>query len=71
MPVRIQALFIVAGVVLAIAYAERRYRAAGGEPGVIIDVAVWAIPAGLIPAALGSFLAPVHAGFWQGVRTWD
>ena len=71
LPVRIQALFIVAGIVLAIVLAERRYRAAGGSPGVITDVAVWAIPAGLIPAALGAFLGPVHAGFWQGVRTWD
>jgi prolipoprotein diacylglyceryltransferase len=71
LPVRIQALFIVAGIVLAIVLAERRYRAAGGSPGVITDVAVWAVPAGLIPAALGAFLGPVHAGFWQGVRTWD
>ena len=70
-PVRIQALFIVAGIILAIVVAERRYRAAGGSPGVIIDVAVWAIPAGLVPAALGSFLAAAHSGFGQGVRTWD
>lgn len=70
-PVRVQALFIVAGIVLAIVVAERRYAAAGGRPGVIMDVAVLAIPAGLIPAALGAFLAPAHAGFWQGVRSWD
>lgn len=70
-PVRVQALFIVAGVVLAIVIAERRYRVAAGRPGVIMDVAAWAIPAGLIPAALGSFLVPVRAGFWHGFRTWD
>ncbi|HSZ42089.1 MAG TPA: prolipoprotein diacylglyceryl transferase family protein [Trebonia sp.] len=71
LPVRIQALFIVAGIILAIVLAERRYRDAGGSPGVITDVAVWAILAGLIPAALAAFLAPAHGGFWQGVRTWD
>jgi prolipoprotein diacylglyceryltransferase len=73
-PIRIQALFIVAGIVLAIVVAERRFAAAGGRDrpsGVITDIAVWAVLAGLIPAALGSFLAPVHSGFWQGVRTWD
>lgn len=70
-PVRIQALFIVAGIALAVVLAERRYRAAGGRPGVITDVAVWAVPAGLIPAALGAFLLDAHSGFWQVVRTWD
>lgn len=70
-PVRVQALFIVAGIIVAIALAERRFTSAGGHRGVITDVAAWAVPAGLIPAAVGSFLVPVHAGFWHGVRMWD
>jgi prolipoprotein diacylglyceryltransferase len=70
-PVRGQALFIVAGIILAIVIAERRYRAAGGRPGVIMDVAAWAIPAGLIPAVLAGLLTPLHGGVWQGIRTWD
>jgi prolipoprotein diacylglyceryltransferase len=71
LPVRLQGVFAVAGVLLAIVVAERRYRAAGGRPGVITDIAAWAVPAGLVPAALGAFLAPVHDGFWQQVRIWD
>ena len=70
-PLRAQALCVVAGILLALWIAERRYRAAGGAPGAIIDVAAWAVPAGLIPAALGALLAPVHGGPWQAVRTWD
>jgi prolipoprotein diacylglyceryltransferase len=70
-PVRSQALFAVAGIILAIVVAERRYRAAGGTPGVITDVAAWAVPAGLIPAALGALLAPLHGETWQAVRSWD
>jgi prolipoprotein diacylglyceryltransferase len=70
-PVRLQALFIVAGIAVAIAVAERRYRARGGRPGVIMDIAAWAVPAGVLPAAAGSFLAPARSGFWQGVRAWD
>jgi prolipoprotein diacylglyceryltransferase len=70
-PFRLQALFAVAGVALAIAIAERRYRAAGGRPGAVLDIAVWAVPAGLIPAALGAFLAPARGAPWQQVRTWD
>ena len=70
-PVRLQALFAVAGIVVALVIAERRYRAAGGRPGAVLDIAAWAVPAGLIPAALGAALAPVHGAPWQQVRTWD
>jgi prolipoprotein diacylglyceryltransferase len=70
LPIRAQALCVVAGILLALWIADRRYRAAGGPGGVIADVAAWAIPAGLIPAALGTLLAQAH-GPWQAVRTWD
>jgi prolipoprotein diacylglyceryltransferase len=68
---RLQALCVIAGILLALWIADRRYRAGGGERGVIADVAAWAVPAGLIPAALGAILATVHTGPWQAVRTWD
>lgn len=67
---RWQALAIVAGILLAIWLADRRYRAAGGPRGAMIDVAAWAVPAGLIPAAIGALTAQAHGG-WQTVRTWD
>jgi len=68
---RAQALCVIAGILLAIWIADRRYRNAGGPRGVIVDVAAWAVPAGLIPAALGALLAQVQGGPWQAVRTWD
>lgn len=71
LPMRAQALCVIAGILLAIWIAERRYRAAGGAPGVIADVAAWAVPAGLIPAAIGALLASAHSGAWQAVRTGD
>jgi prolipoprotein diacylglyceryltransferase len=66
-----QALCVIAGILLAIWIADRRYRAAGGPRGVIADVAAWAVPAGLIPAGIGALLAQAHSGPWQAVRTWD
>ena len=51
LPFRAQALWVVAGIVLAIWIADRRYRRAGGPRGVMLDVAAWAVPAGLLPAA--------------------
>jgi prolipoprotein diacylglyceryltransferase len=67
---RWQALAIVAGILLAIWLADRRYRKAGGPRGAMTDVAAWAVPAGLIPAAIGALTAQAHGG-WQTVRTWD
>lgn len=70
LPLRAQALCVVAGILLAIWITDRRYRKAGGPPGVIADVTAWAVPVGLIPAAIGGLLAQAHGG-WQAVRTWD
>ena len=70
MTLRWQELAIVAGILLAIWLADRRYRAAGGPRGAMIDVAAWAVPVGLIPAAIGVLTAQAHGG-WQTVRTWD
>ena len=67
---RWQALAIVAGILLAVWLADRRYRAAGGPRGAMTNVAAWAVPAGLIPAAIGALTAQAHGG-WQTVRTWD
>lgn len=70
-PLRAQALCAVAGILVALAVTGWRYRKAGGRAGVIVEVAAWAVPAGLIPALAGVFLAHVHPGALQAVRTWD
>jgi prolipoprotein diacylglyceryltransferase len=67
---RWQALAVVAGILLAIWLADRRYRKAGGPRGAMTEVAAWAVPAGLIPAAIGVLTAQANGG-WQTVRTWD
>ncbi len=51
-PIRAYALCVIAGVVLAIVMGERRWVARGGRPGTVPDVAVWAVPFGLIGARL-------------------
>jgi prolipoprotein diacylglyceryltransferase len=70
-PIRAQALCVVAGILLALWVADRRYRTTGGAGGVIADVAAWAVTAGLIPAALGVLLERGHGAPWQDIRTWD
>ncbi len=51
-PIRAYALCIVLGVVVAVWIGERRWRARGGAPGTITDLAVWAVPFGLVGGRL-------------------
>ena len=51
-PLRAYALAIIAGIVVAIWLGNRRYVARGGEPGMITDIALWAVPFGIIGGRL-------------------
>ncbi|KAA1423439.1 prolipoprotein diacylglyceryl transferase [Mumia zhuanghuii] len=51
-PIRAYALCIIAGVVAAIWVGDKRFQARGGKPGAVADVAIWAIPFGLVGARL-------------------
>ena len=51
-PLRAYAFCIVLGVIAAVWLGERRWRARGGEPGTITDLAVWAVPFGLVGGRL-------------------
>lgn len=51
-PIRAYALFILAGVAAAVVVTDRRWVARGGLAGTATDLAVWAVPAGLIGARL-------------------
>ena len=49
-PVRIHfyALFILLGIALAIWIGSRRFRQRGGQAGMILDIALWAVPFGIV-----------------------
>ncbi|WP_406239401.1 prolipoprotein diacylglyceryl transferase [Nocardia sp. NBC_01009] len=51
-PLRAYALCIILGIVVAIWWGERRWRERGGQPGAILDVAMFAVPFGLIGGRL-------------------
>ncbi|MEV4328400.1 prolipoprotein diacylglyceryl transferase [Microbispora rosea] len=51
-PIRAYALCIVLGVIVAVWIGERRWRARGGAPGTVTDLAVWAVPFGLVGGRL-------------------
>jgi prolipoprotein diacylglyceryl transferase len=51
-PIRAYALCIIAGIIVAVLWSERRFVARGGEAGVVTDVAVFAVPFGLVGGRL-------------------
>ncbi|GAA3976963.1 hypothetical protein GCM10023085_69290 [Actinomadura viridis] len=65
-PIRAYALMIIIGIVVAVWLGERRWAAKGGAPGVIVDVAVWAVPFGLIGGRLYHVLTDYQRYFGEG-----
>ena len=51
-PIRAYALCIIVGIIIAIWWGERRWQQRGGTKGTIIDIAVWAVPFGLVGGRL-------------------
>ncbi|WP_432515312.1 prolipoprotein diacylglyceryl transferase [Kineococcus sp. SYSU DK001] len=66
LPVRAYALCIVAGIVLGVLIAERRWRARGGRPDFVLDVAVWAVPLGVVGARVYHVITSPQAYFGAG-----
>ncbi|GLY71844.1 prolipoprotein diacylglyceryl transferase [Actinoallomurus iriomotensis] len=52
LPLRGYALMIILGVIVAVWLGERRWVARGGTAGTVVDIAVWAVPFGLVGGRL-------------------
>ena len=68
--VRAYALCVAVGILVAVVVASRRYRRSGGGRGVILDVAAWAVPFGLIGAALHALLIATRHDFTREHGVW-
>jgi prolipoprotein diacylglyceryltransferase len=69
--VRYSALCVIAGIVVAILVARHRYGKDGGRPGLILDVAAWAVPFGLTGALAHALLLDVRHDFARHSVVWD
>jgi prolipoprotein diacylglyceryl transferase len=77
-PLRAYALFIIVGIVVALVLGDRRWEARGGQRGVIYDIALWAVPFGLIGGRLyhvitdwRTYFGDDGAGLAGALRIWD
>jgi prolipoprotein diacylglyceryl transferase len=66
LPIRAYALCIVAGIIAAAMITERRWVARGGAPGEVLDIAVWAVPFGIIGGRLYHVITSPRAYFGEG-----
>ncbi|MQA05710.1 MAG: prolipoprotein diacylglyceryl transferase [Streptosporangiales bacterium] len=69
-PIRAYALCIIAGIVVALFLTYRRWRARGGDPGAVFDIATWAVPFGLVGARLYHVITDWHLYFAPGKNPW-
>jgi prolipoprotein diacylglyceryltransferase len=64
------ALCVIVGIIVAVVVASRRYRRSGGQPGVILDVAAWAVPFGLVGALVHAVVLEARPDFSHAYRLW-
>jgi prolipoprotein diacylglyceryltransferase len=67
---RAYALCVIAGIAVAVTVASRRYRRSGGRAGVILDVAAWAVPFGLVGALAHTLLLETRHDFRHSHQLW-
>jgi prolipoprotein diacylglyceryl transferase len=66
LPIRAYALCIVAGIVAAAWLTEKRWVARGGAPGEVLDIAVWAVPFGIVGGRLYHVISSPRPYFGEG-----
>jgi prolipoprotein diacylglyceryl transferase len=70
-PVRAYALCILVGIVVAVWITQRRLASRGGKPGQALDVAVWAVPFGIVGGRLYHVISSPQAYFGDGGHPLD
>ncbi|SFK81643.1 prolipoprotein diacylglyceryl transferase [Amycolatopsis sacchari] len=65
-PIRAYALFIILGIILAIWWGERRWQERGGTKGTVVDIAVFAVPFGIIGGRLYHVITDAELYFGPG-----
>ena len=66
LPIRAYALCIVAGIVAAIWLTQKRWVARGGRAEDVLDIAVWAVPFGIVGGRLYHVISSPRAYFGEG-----
>lgn len=77
LPLRAYAFCIIIGIVVAVLWGNRRFVARGGRPGRVTDIAVFAVPFGLVGGRLYHVITDNELYFrpdrnpWKALAIWD
>jgi prolipoprotein diacylglyceryl transferase len=69
--ITVYALWILLGIVIAVVMTSRRLTKRGAEPGVVLDIALWAVPLGIIGARLYHVFTHPADYFYEGANVWN
>ncbi|RIJ78484.1 prolipoprotein diacylglyceryl transferase [Nakamurella silvestris] len=70
-PVRAYAVFIIVGIVVAVVWGNKRWEARGGRPGMVTDIAVYAVPFGIVGGRLYHVITDANLYFGEGKNPWN
>ncbi|WP_035741683.1 prolipoprotein diacylglyceryl transferase [Arthrobacter sp. MA-N2] len=65
------ALCILAGIGLAVWLTSRRWTARGGQAGQVLDICLWAVPAGIIGGRIYHVITDPELYFFPGKNPWN
>ena len=68
LPIRTYAICILVGIVVAILLTSRRLTKRGGEPGIVVDMALWTVIPGIVGARL--FHVVTHPNDYFAGQSW-
>jgi len=78
LPLRAYALCIIIGIVVAVRWGSARWVARGGQPTDVLDVAMWAVPAGIVGGRIyhvitdaDLYFGPHGRGFVAALQIWQ
>ncbi|MFN8189666.1 MAG: prolipoprotein diacylglyceryl transferase [Nocardioidaceae bacterium] len=71
LPIRGYALSILAGILVAVWIGERRWIARGGKESEVVDLALWAVPFGLVGGRLYHVVTDWHRFFGPDGSPWE
>lgn len=69
--IRMYAIAILVGIVAAVLLTQRRLSARGAERGIVIDIAIWAVPLGIVGARIFHVLTHPDDYFGPGKDLWE
>jgi prolipoprotein diacylglyceryl transferase len=64
------ALFILSGIIAAVILTSRRLTRRGGPPGIVLDIALWTVPFGIVGGRLYHVVTHPNDYFFPGADLW-